>query len=326
MRSRKRILLLAVVLVVVAFWRLDRPAQSQGDLEMARYKRVPGVVRELLDRGGESFSASEQRTLRDAVQQFQTGFASPSVNLPQARGLCPQCENAMARIRPILDGTGLTERLWLDATKPLSQRIERRWPTGRGVVILRLGAPGSEFDTVPEFLAKEFDLARASTGELQVPAARTVYAVVYLEDGAPGANAFALKVLAAGREVAQLEILPRVPAAGELKVSIADGATGAPTAAAGGLYGADQRMVVPPQAISFDEAGFSYRKGQTRPYNVRYWAGDTSQRRAFFVEGGFSLKLPKATTRSLPAKAPNTSPWFRTFGWLPAALSSGASL
>jgi hypothetical protein len=308
MRSRKRILPLAAVLVVVAFWRLDRPAQSQGELEMARYKRVAGIVRELLDRAGASFSASEQRALRDAVQQFQTGFASASVDLPQARGLCPQCENAMPRILPILDGAGLTERLWLDAAKPLARRIERWWPGGGGVVILRLGAPGSELDVVPEFLAKEFDLTRASTGELQVPAARTVYAVVYLEGAAPGANAFALKVLAAGREVAQLEILPRVPASGELKISITDAATGAPTAAVMGLYAADQRIVVPPQAISFDDAGFSYRKGQVRHYPVRYWAGDAPQRKAFFVEGGFSLKLPEGDYTLIAGKGPEYEP------------------
>jgi hypothetical protein len=308
MRNRKRILLLAAALLAVAFWRLDRPAKSDGELEMARYKRVPGIVRELLDRGGASFSASEQRTLRDAVQQFQIGFTSPSVDLPQARGLCPQCENAMARVLTILDGAGLTQRIWLEAAKPIAQRIEPRWPTGGGVVILRLGVPGSEFDVVPEFLAKEFDLARASTGELQIPSARTVYAVVYLEGAAPGAHTFALKVLAAGREVAQLEILPRVPASGELKVSFTDAATGTPTAAVVGLYAADKRIMVPPQAISFDEAGFSYQKGQARPYNVRYWAGDASQRRAFFVEGGFSLKLPEGDYTLIAGKGPEYEP------------------
>jgi hypothetical protein len=308
MLSRKRILLLTAALLGVAFWRLDRPAQSDGELEMARYKRASGIVRELLDRWGASFNPSEQRILRDAVQQFQTGFASPPIDLPQARGLCPQCENAMARVLPIVDGAAITERLWLDAEKPLTQRIERRWPTGAGVVVLRLGAQGSERDTVPEFLGKEFNISQASTGELQVPAARTVYAVVYLEGAAPGFNTFALKVLSAGREVAQLEIAPRVPAAGELKVAISDAATGAPTAAAVGLYAADKRIMVPPQAISFDDAGFSYRKGQTRPYNVRYWAGSTTERQVFFVDGGFSLKLPEGDYTLIAGKGPEYEP------------------
>lgn len=321
MQSRQRILLLTLALLAVAFWRLNRAAQSEGELEMARYKRVPGIVRELLDRAGASFNAAEQRTLRDAAQQFQTGFASPAVDLPQARGLCPQCENAMARTLPILDGAGITERLWLDAAKPITQRIERQWPAGGGAVILRLGAQGSEFDTVPDFIAKEFDLKRASTGELQVPAARTVYAIVYLEGAAPGANSFALKLLAGGREVAQLEILARVPAAGELKVSVADSATGAPTAAVVGLYAADKRAMVPPQAISFDDAGFSYRKGQMRPYFVRYWPGDASQRQAFFVDGGFSMKLPEGEYTLIAGKGPEYQPLVQTI----RVVSGGAA-
>src|SRR5271166_4365654 len=83
MRSRKRILPLMAVLLAVAFWRLDRPAKADGELETARYKRVPGIVRELLDRGGASFSESEQSTLREATQQIQTGFTGASVDLPQ---------------------------------------------------------------------------------------------------------------------------------------------------------------------------------------------------------------------------------------------------
>jgi len=308
MRSRRRILFVAAGLLALAFWRLELPVQSQGELEMARYKRVPGIVRELLDRAGASFTAADQRTLSNAVQQFQTGFAAPPVNLPQARGLCPQCENAMARILPVLDGAEISERIWLDAAKPVEHRIERRWPTGGGAVILRLGSAGSEFDTVPDFVAKEFDLSRTSAGELEIPAARTVYAVIYLEHGAPGTNAFTLKIVSGGRQAARLDLRAEVPAAGELKVTIADAGTGVPTAAAVGLYAADKRIVVPPQAISFDEAGFSYRKGQSRPYNVRYWTGDASQRQVFFVDGGFSLKLPEGDYTLIAGKGPEYQP------------------
>lgn len=308
MRSRKRILVLAAGLLLVAFWRLDRTARSEGEVEMARYKRVPGIVRELLDRAGTSFSAAEQRTLRDSVQQLQTGFASPPVNLPQARGLCPQCENAMMRILPILEGATLTERLWLDAAKPVALHMEREWPAGAGAVILRVSVPGSEFDTVPEFIAKEFDLASASSGEVRLPAARTAYAIVYFEGATPGETKFALKVLNGEREAAKIELLARVPPAGELKVAFADAANGASTAAVVGLYGADQRLVVPPQAIAFDDAGFTYRKGQRRPYYMRYWAGETSQRQAFFVDGGFSLKLPAGDYTLIAGKGPEYSP------------------
>ena len=308
MQSRKRILAVTAVLLALAFWRLDRPAQTEGELAMARYRKAQGIVRELLDRAGDSFNASEQRILRDAAQQFQTGFASPPVNLPQARGLCPQCENAMARTLPVLDGAGITERLWLNGGKPTVHRVERAWPAGSGTILLRLGAPGSEFDTAPEFLAKEFDLAQSSTGELQVPSARTVYAVAYIEGAKPGPNTFTLKIVSSGREVAQVEVLGQVPEAGELKVSVADLSSGTPAAAAVGLYAGGTRIVVPPQAIRFDNAGFAYRKGQVRPYWVRYWPGDLNQRRVFFVDGGFSLKLPAGDYTLMAGKGPEYEP------------------
>src|SRR5262249_52700131 len=121
---------------------------------------------------------------------------------------------------------------------------------------------------------------------------QAVYIVLSIENIPPGSTTLPVTLRSNGREIAKVPVTIDVPPVGHLKVAIVDEA-GKPAAAVAGLYGANNRVVAPAEAGSFDDAGYVYRPGRTRPYqSMRYWPGGNSERQVFFVEGGFTMPLP----------------------------------
>ena len=297
MTDMKRIRLLSMLAVCLglALWHLDTTARGDADEDKARYTRIAGAVRELLDRTPQALTPSEQRTLRDAQQQLSTALAnwnnSNVLYSTAAEKICNPCQSALARILPTLDGAGATERITASGL-PMNA-VRRDWPSGSGVVILRLESGGSGQDPVPEFVVGEIDLAMEAPAPIRLPPARVVYAMLFCRNGAPGARTVPVQLAGGDWRDARFSLIVETPAAGELAVEIVDEKTDKPTAAVAGLYAADNDLKVPPQALSFDDAGFAYRRGHVRPYNVRYWPGDPQQRHVFFVDGGFSFPVPE---------------------------------
>src|SRR5262249_48377415 len=155
-----------------------------------------------------------------------------------------------------LDGSGAVERFWVDKGKAVSgPSIHRNWPLGSGLVLLRLGRPGPETDTVPEFVLSSVDLASTRTPVVRLGDARAIYIVVSFENAAPGTTAVPVSLMSGRTEVAKVPVTIEVPPAGLLKVTILD-ESGKSTPAVGGLYAGNHRVAVPSEALSFDDAGF----------------------------------------------------------------------
>lgn len=305
--SRKRLLGVFGICLTLAFWRAatqDTPAEGS---DLKRYSAARGSLRSLLDRPGDLFSPSEQQTLRDGVQQITLAFSLWGIGKmdpAEARAVRSSCEPAMARIQSVLDASPAVERLWLDHDRtPAKLAVRRLWPSGSGILLVRVGSPGAEADIVPSFAYAEFDLETVRTPVLRLDEARTVYAILLFDNAKSGSNVVPVEFASAGRQIAKLDLTIDVPPTGRLKVMMLDEATGKPTAAVAGLYAPDHQLIVPPEALSFDGAGFNYRPGRVRPYqSSHYWPGTVDERRVFFIDGAFSVALPAGNYRLIAGK------------------------
>ena len=296
-----------------------KPAES----DVGRYETVAGPLRELLDKAGDLFAGLDRQVLRDNVLQIAarvTVWNGSSKDAAAEKSLRTGCDPALLQITAILDRSAATERLWLDG-RGASPRlaIHRRWPVGGGMLILHIGQKGSETDTLPQFVSASVDLAETPSPVLRLNAAPRIYAIVFFENAKPGTNAVPLSLTSNGRELAKLALTVAVPPAGHLKVAILD-ETSKPTAAVGGLYASDHRLAVPPDALRFDEAGYSYRPGRTRAYQTsHYWPGSLNERQVFFVDGGFSVDLPAGNYKLILGKGFEYAPSITTIRIEPGA-------
>ncbi len=323
-----RILLTFFLMIglLLALWRAASQGGPVDDQDLKRYTIAQGSLRELLDRSGDLFSPTEKRTLRDGIQQLKLAFfmwSSGKSDPDTAQAVRSSCEPAMASIVSVLEASAEVERLWTSGRQPMLPRsIHRRWPFGRGLLLLRVGQPGPETDTVPELVYREVDLAETVSPVMHLGDARTIYAFLFLENATPGTNHVPLKLISGRNEIAELALTIEVPPPGNLKLSILDAETGTPTPAVVGLYAPDHQLAVPPQAVAFDDAGFSYRRGRIRPnQSSHYWPGSLDERQVFFVDGGFSLALPAGNYKLIVGKGFEYIPVVQTVQVGPAADS-----
>ena len=114
--------------------------------------------------------------------------------------------------------------------------------------------------------------------------------------------------------LATADLAITTPPTGTLRVSILDAGTGKPTPAAAGVFAPDSEIIVPADALAFDQGGFYYQAGRTRPHGQsHYWPGKPKEQRAFFVKGEFCVRVPAGTYRSLHPRAPSTFPSTRAW-------------
>src|SRR5215831_10932174 len=115
------------------------------------------------------------------------------------------------------------------------------------------------------------------------------------------------------------------PPGGKSQGKNGEAGDGKATAGVAGLYSTDHRLVVPTQALSFDEGGFAYRPGRVRPYRAsHYWPGTADERQVFFVDGGFSMAVPAGTYKLIVGKGFEYIPEVRTVEIEPGANSTQA--
>ena len=271
------------------------PADSA---ELSRYERCRALLRVLLTRFPHAVPEHGETPLLEALQRLQAATA----NWASARGSSTEivsrsresAEIALMRILSVLDASAETVRVWQPEIE-----VRKRWPSRSGVLILRFGQPGAETDIVPDFVIQEVDAGSADSALIEVPQARTVYAAVLFYNVASGAHDMHLRLSAGGKQFARVNLTTEVPASGRLKVECLDARTGEVSAAVIGLYSSNGQLAVPPQALSFEAAGFRYQQdgfpseaSRVRPYQqVRYWPGSAEQQRVFFVDGKFDLEL-----------------------------------
>ena len=282
-------------------WRSGSEVVSPEQVELGRYDMARQVFRELADKAGNQLTASEKSTVRNSVQQLQQASS-----LKEPGQALINSHSPVTRVVYLFEQNAHVDRIRLDGGEAV---VERAWPTSERLVLVRFAMDGLDADAVPQFVYREVDLAapRAVT----MDRAKTTYAVIYVKNARPGANAATVPVVAGGAEVGKLRLAIRLPEAGQLRVAISD--DGRPTPAVVGLYTADARALVPPQGISFDAAGFSYRAGRLRPYNaVRVWPGTPEQRQVAIVDGGFRMDVPAGDYTLIVGKGFEFTPEVRT--------------
>jgi hypothetical protein len=313
--SRARIATVFAAVASLAYWRAQTQVTPAEEPDIARYRSSLGPIRDLLGASGGLFSTIEIQGMRDSLQQIATRLSARDINWSDAaavRAVSAACDVSMARIIYILESSAHVERIWLNQTSP-KRVFSRRWPAGSGLVLLRIGRTGSDTDTTPEFLSRAIDLASEGTATLRFGRAQTVYAILSFENAKSGITTVPVSLTSGGRDVGEVDVAIDVPPAGNLQVKIEDAATGKATAAVAGFYSTDHRLVVPTQALSFDEGGFAYRPGRVRPYRAsHYWPGTSDERQVFFVDGGFSMAAPAGTYKLIVGKGFEYIPKVRT--------------
>lgn len=310
---RVRIGLLFALCLVVALWQSAREGRAADERELRRYQRCRSVTQELLNRNPGIYSDEERARLRDGVQRLQTEIAAWTRDPAAAQA---GAEIALTRIRDVLDRSGHTARVWLPA---VPAALSRSLPYSSGTVVLHLARPGDPADTVADFVSRDADASNPEAAVVDTGDATRIYAVLFLDNLKPGAQNVSLKLAAGPRTIGFLRLEVRTPGAGRLKVSLSDGRTGAPTAAAVGLYAPDNQLVTPAEALSFAEGGFTYpdrsqgpRVFKVRPYRqVRSWPGGAGQHHAFFVDGEFSVEAPEGEYTLIAGKGPEYLPQVR---------------
>ncbi len=314
MFQRRALLALPFALALLLITAADSP-------ELRRYDRARGALRALVDRYPAAFPTLQRERLIESFQQLQAAAGywtlaadNDAAIITRARS---SAEGALMRALAVLDNSPILHRVSLPAAAALPAQ---RWASGAGVVLLRVSRPGAVADTIPDFLVHEADLA-ASAGPitLDIGTAATLYALVFVENAASGARPIELRSGAATLATLALEIA--VPPPARLKVEIADAASpGRPTPAVVGLYSADSQLQIPPQALSFERAGFRYneppyrqKQAKARAYEQsHYWPGGPGMDKAFFVDGGFEATVPEGDYTLIVGKGFEYTPEVRT--------------
>jgi hypothetical protein len=269
------------------------PAGSDPEAgDFGRFGNAASALREYWERFGNRYPQARRDILGQAIHQLiVVGWDEKGGGESHDEVARSIAQTALAKIFPILDWDPETVRLTLgNGADPVIAR--RSFASGTGVLMLRIAQPDVIADTTPEFIVQEIDLAsgRRVPG-IAIPPGRTAYLILYFENVPSGTAQFPIRVSRDGI-AAEALLITLVPPAGRLCVRILD-ESGRVTPAIAGLYASDLQIVVPQQAISFDDSGNSYRRGRLRPYTQpRYWPGEGRWGRAFAVDGEFSAAAP----------------------------------
>jgi hypothetical protein len=288
-------MLFAGLLLLFRYVGTGRGAPAPAELQ--RYIQAQESLRVLLSRLDGLFDESEQGELQNSLQQLSAAITHWSLATDPKSDLFYQaqrsCAMTMVRIRTSLDGVKWIERLWV---KPGGQaaaaRVRQRWPNAGGVLLLRVGREDLPGDAIPLFVHAEYDLSKVSEASLELPPAPLTYVVATFSNAAGESTHFPLSLVRGEVKLAAVDLDVQVPPTGTLKVTIVDAATGLATAAVAGVYAPDNQLMVPADALRFDDGGAYYTSGQARPnVQAHYWPGSSKQHKVFFTAGQFSLTL-----------------------------------
>ena len=153
MVGRKHLLPLFCAGIAGSFWicRSQTPVEKEDDFD--RFATAGTMVRELSERFGLLFQGANSKTLGEAAHQLiAMGWDLKRVDAEHDEIARSMCQTALARILPILDSARETERLGVNRGEVLRQTLRRRWPSGKGVLVLRIADADAGADTTPEFL------------------------------------------------------------------------------------------------------------------------------------------------------------------------------
>ncbi len=313
---RGRLALVFAVLLAGAARFAGQGPDAADKKDLQRYQRGVPFLRALTTRVDTPFTEEEQRQLQDLFLQLNQATIywsqSGDSGSPVAAQARRDCADAVARLSLLFERSGRVERVWTKPDKLAESSIRRAWPSGSGMLALRVGRQDLPPDPVPLFLQAQANLSQRSEIRLDAGDAQTAFALVAL-DGAPtGAKQALLRFRSGRAELAQVHVGIETPPTGALHVTVVD-ESGKPTPAAAGVYGAGNELMVPDTALAFDRGGHYYNAGRARPNaQARYWPGSPQQRRVFFVDGAYSLRLPEGEYRVIAGKGAEYLPVSQT--------------
>lgn len=294
-----------------------RPLADKGTAaqkaELRRFQSASALLQGLMYFPSEAFPEVDQRQLESASMRLSAAVkswaqADQSVNrlnvIDHARRECYSIVEGLSSISTLFENSGALERVWLrPGGTPLRRTIERRWMYG-GVLMFRVGRQDQSVGATSGFFRLDVDLAKSQTATLDLGGADPAYVAVFAVNAAGDGRRLPIRLLCSGIEVARIDLVLVPPPTGNVRMTFVDGSTGRPTPVAVGLYAADNRLIVPEEAVPFDEAMPPwYQAGRVRPMIYpRYWPGAPRQRKAFFIDGSFSLRVPVGTYTLIAAK------------------------
>jgi hypothetical protein len=275
------------------FLRTATRLQAADQQAIKRCRQISNFVRALLDRSGDAFTDQEQRQLQNSALRLE---------LPLAGGAR---EIAAKQVFQLLERSSQLQRIWIGAEP---QAITRQWPQGSGVVLLRVGRREAP-DHGPKVLHAQYDLARVNEARLDIGNAEATYAALFFNNAPTGEKRIKIGLRTGGGEIASAQLTAITPPSGTLHVRILDATTGKPTPAAAGVFASNNKIFAPQEAIEFDQGGFYYQPGRIRANSqAHYWPGAGEQKRAFFVNGEFSVRVPQGSYRLIASKGPEYLP------------------
>lgn len=261
----------------------------------------------------------DQERLQEAFEELTSAMEYlEHANAPEdVRKLSGQAHKAASLlvdrdtgVRSLLETSSVLERVWIQPQeKPARVTISRSW-FGSGTLLLRIGRQDQPVNANAGCFALKINAATRSNPSLDLGHADPAYVAIPIDRLPEAETTIPLRLLCAGKEAAVLDLVFAPPPMGELRVTFTDALTGKPTPVAAGCFGADNRIFVPSNALMLHEgqAPF-YNPGGTRPMDTaRYWPGDARQKNAFYVDGGFTLRLPAGSYTLLASKGAEFTP------------------
>ena len=308
---RAGVVLFFVALLAATFRHRAALLHAAEQNDATHFQQVLDFTRSLAARTDGIFDDSEQRQLQDAALRLQlslnywTRYADAGGQIAsQAR---KDCGVAASQVFRLLDRSPQLERMWI-GSGAAPETIVRRWPLGSGVVLLRIGR-GEAPEAGPGAMRAQYDLSRSTEAVLDVGNVEMTYAALFFNNAPSGEKRVKIRLRAGGAEVAAADLAVTTPPTGTLRVRILDAATGKPTPAAAGVFASNNEIIVPQEAIAFDQGGFYYQPGRVRPHGqAHYWPGGPQKQRAFFVSGQFSVRAPEGSYQLIATKGPEYLP------------------
>lgn len=213
------------------------------------------------------------------------------------------CAGAVTRAQWVLDSAEQIARVSINDVEASPRDIHGRLPYGPGNIILRVTQNDAHPGDLPGFAAARAD------AEVRLGPVQTTYISLTIPHPHPGTNRIPLRLTSANGAAVSIELMAEAPATGGLHVQVVDAGSQNVTPAVVGVYGRDQHVFVPDEAVAFDSGGFSYSGGRIRPNReVRYWPGTPNQRRVFFSSGEFTLNVPEGEYTVIVGKGMEYSP------------------
>ncbi len=280
---------------------------QQQPREIRQFETARDGLRALMNQGEAVFTDDQRAQLDTQVTTLQLSINFWSAAIDGDREIVAlakkNCVGAVTRAQWVLDSAEQIARISLGGGEAAPREIHARLPYGAGNIILRVTQPNAAPGDMPGFVRARAD------GEVRLGPAQTSY--VLLTIASPRPEIPVRLVSATGQSSVKLTV--ETPPTGALNVQVVDAGSQHTTPAVVGVYGRDDHLFVPQEALAFDDGGFTYSPGHVRGNReVRYWPGNPNQRRVFFSSGEFSFNVPEGRYTVIVGKGMEYSPITQT--------------